>query len=78
MYIAKEKVVEVIGIDGPFEKRPSGKFKRDGETPVMAKCTPYWVVRVLHGTVLQDHRYFSAKSAGDFAESIKDGTLSEK
>lgn len=74
----ENRTLEVIGIDGPFKKRPSGKFKRDGETPIMAKCTPYWIVRVLHGTVLHDHRWFSAEAANQFAASITDGRIVEE
>ncbi len=70
--------LEVISIDGPFTKRPSGKFKSDGETPIMVKCTPYWVVRVLHGSVLHDHQQFSAETANQFAESIKNGKTTEE
>ena len=49
-------MLQIIGIHGPFLKRPSGKFKRDGETPRLVKCKPYWIVRVLHGSVLRDYQ----------------------
>jgi hypothetical protein len=69
--------LEVVGISGPFGKKASGKFDSQGE-PVMKKCPPYWVVRVLHGTVLQDHRRGSAKAASDFAEAIRSGRIVEQ
>lgn len=56
-------------VEGPFSRVPSGKFKRNGD-PLMRTILPYWVVRVLVGTVLQDRRFPSRESADVFWRSL--------
>lgn len=72
--LTTETTVYRVGkVDGPFKKRPSGKFKRDGQTPIMVKCAPYWIVRVMFGqsaSIMQDRRFHSALAAQAFWESL--------
>ncbi len=59
----------LVGITGPYTKRPSGRFDEDG-LPVLRKCSPYWVVRYMsgeNGTILQDARRDSLEAARVFA-----------
>lgn len=64
-------VFRVGQVGGPFTKRPSGKFKK-GE-PVMVRCEPYWIVRVMFGTsasIMQDRKFFSEADAKQFWASL--------
>ena len=66
-------VYRLSKVDGPFTRKPSGKFKRDGETPIMRKCKPYWVVRVMFGqsaSIMQDRKFYSLASAQAFFGSL--------
>lgn len=70
--------LKVISVSGPYTKRPSGRFKRDGETPILVRCAPFWVVRVLHNTVLRDHKFSSEAKARAFAARIESGEITEE
>lgn len=59
----------IISINGPFRKRPTGKFKRDGQTPIMAACTPYWVLRTVENNVVTDRKFFSRETADAYAKN---------
>ena len=75
--VSEQRKLEVVSVDGPFSKRPSGKFNSRGEA-IMRKCAPYWVVRVLHGSVLHDHRFHSAEQTQQFTGDIRDGRIIEE
>lgn len=72
--LTTETTVYRVGkVDGPFTRKPTGKFRQDGETPIYAKCEPYWIVRVMFGksaSIMQDRKFFSLASAQEFFDSL--------
>ena len=74
--LTTETTVYRVGkVAGPFTKRPSGKFARDGETPIMRQCKPYWIVRVMfgqNGSIMQDKEFSSLTTANEFWASLSE------
>jgi hypothetical protein len=57
-------------INGPYRQRPSGRFRRDGETPIMVRCSPFWVVDYFHGTIRSSRRFTSRATAQAFWDGL--------
>jgi hypothetical protein len=73
MQLTTETVYRVGKIEGPFKKTPSGKFDRKGN-PVMVACTPYWVVRTVHGanaSIMQERTFFAENTAAQYYDSLQ-------
>lgn len=66
-------MIERVGqVEGPF--RPGTTYIDGSRRPAYILTSQdkrrYWVVRVLHGTVLQDHRFYSLETAKAYWESL--------
>ena len=58
------------GVDGPFMRRPCGRFRVDG-TPILRPCPAYWTVSFLHGSIRHSREFASAAKAEAFSATLE-------